>query len=241
MASLTFRATRTGWHGVRTVRVEEPGTTAVVIVWLHDRLAAPEKSAGESRHWLDAADEGKEAADVHAAREFARFFIFGHAGQFDTDIGRELHERKDEDPYPELSQLGLDNEQLLGQLSHEPETLDGDGWDDVRDIGRRVRGLIGQAPDEGEEATGGSDRSAAATGVHRVYTDGSAVPNPGAGGWAVVWTRDGEVVREAGGSAAETTNNRMELQALIEALRMLPEDAGATILSDSELAVRTIN
>ena len=103
-------------------------------------------------------------------------------------------------------------------------------------------GLIGQAPDEGEEATGGAaDRNAAATGVHRVYTDGSAVPNPGAGGSAVVWTRDGEVVREAGGSAAETTNNRMELQALIEALRMLPEDAGATILSDSELAVRTIN
>ena len=78
-------------------------------------------------------------------------------------------------------------------------------------------------------------------GPNRVYTDGSAVPNPGAGGWGVVWTRGNDIVREAGGAAANTTNNRMELQALIEAFALLPADADATIYSDSQLAVRTAN
>lgn len=76
---------------------------------------------------------------------------------------------------------------------------------------------------------------------YRLYTDGSAVPNPGRGGWAVVWTRNDALLRVATGSAAETTNNRMELQALIEALSMLPDQTEACIFSDSQLAVRTVN
>lgn len=74
-----------------------------------------------------------------------------------------------------------------------------------------------------------------------MFTDGSAVPNPGPGGWGVVWVVDDEVVAERAGRAADTTNNRMELMALIEAVKLVPEGTTATLYSDSNLAVRTIN
>ena len=73
-----------------------------------------------------------------------------------------------------------------------------------------------------------------------VFTDGSAVPNPGPGGWGVVWVEDGRIVRQAHGHDPNTTNNRMELRALIEAFTMLPADAEIDVLSDSELSVNTI-
>ena len=73
-----------------------------------------------------------------------------------------------------------------------------------------------------------------------VFTDGSAVPNPGPGGWGVVWVENGRIVRQAHGHEPNTTNNRMELRALIEAFTMLPADAGIDVLSDSELCVNTI-
>ena len=73
-----------------------------------------------------------------------------------------------------------------------------------------------------------------------VFTDGSAVPNPGPGGWGVVWVEDGRVVRQAHGHEPHTTNNRMELRALIEGFTMLPADAEIDVLSDSELCVNTI-
>jgi ribonuclease HI len=50
-----------------------------------------------------------------------------------------------------------------------------------------------------------------------VYTDGGCIGNPGAGGWAFVIV-DGEYRRERSGGEAHTTNNRMELSAVIEAL-----------------------
>lgn len=73
-----------------------------------------------------------------------------------------------------------------------------------------------------------------------VFTDGSAVPNPGPGGWGVVWVQDGEVRDQAYGKEPGTTNNRMELAALIEAFRMLPEDSQVTVHTDSRLCVDTI-
>lgn len=73
-----------------------------------------------------------------------------------------------------------------------------------------------------------------------VFTDGSAIPNPGPGGWGVVWVEQGRIVREAHGAEDDTTNNRMELQALIEAYRMLPEDAEIAVHTDSRLCVDTI-
>ena len=74
-----------------------------------------------------------------------------------------------------------------------------------------------------------------------VFTDGSAVPNPGPGGWGAVWVRDDEVVDKASGRDPDTTNNRMELRALIEGVRLVPEGTSAVLWSDSNLAVRTIN
>ena len=76
--------------------------------------------------------------------------------------------------------------------------------------------------------------------VSGVFTDGSAVPNPGPGGWGVVWVEDGAVVSKAHGHEPDTTNNRMELRALIEAFKMLPGNSAVDVHSDSQLCVNTI-
>ena len=55
-----------------------------------------------------------------------------------------------------------------------------------------------------------------------------------------MYVRDGAIVAEAHGAEPDTTNNRMELTALIEALKLVPEGTAATVYSDSNLAVRTI-
>ncbi|MHA3976377.1 ribonuclease HI [Halovulum sp. GXIMD14794] len=69
------------------------------------------------------------------------------------------------------------------------------------------------------------------------YTDGACSGNPGPGGWGVVMqARDGERVikeRELSGGEAQTTNNRMELTAAIEALRALGRPTAVRIVTDS--------
>lgn len=84
-------------------------------------------------------------------------------------------------------------------------------------------------------AGGGNDPSSG------VFTDGSAVPNPGEGGWGAVYVLDGSVVGEASGYGGETTNNRMELTALIEAVGLVPVGVQTKVYSDSKLSVQTIN
>lgn len=74
-----------------------------------------------------------------------------------------------------------------------------------------------------------------------VFTDGSCQPNPGPGGWGYVWVRDGKVLAQGHGHDPNTTNNRMELTALLEALSVLPPDAEEVIFSDSRLCVQTLN
>jgi ribonuclease HI len=56
-----------------------------------------------------------------------------------------------------------------------------------------------------------------------------------------VYVIDGVVVGEASGSDSETTNNRMELMALIAAASLVPKGTPTTVHSDSNLAVRTVN
>ena len=73
-----------------------------------------------------------------------------------------------------------------------------------------------------------------------VFTDGSSVPNPGPGGWGVVYVVDDEIIAERHGHDPDTTNNRMELTALLEALDVIPAGTPMTVYSDSSLAVRTI-
>ncbi len=69
------------------------------------------------------------------------------------------------------------------------------------------------------------------------YTDGACSGNPGPGGWGVLMIakRDGEVLKESEfcGGAPETTNNRMELQAAIEALDALTRRSSIKIITDS--------
>ena len=74
-----------------------------------------------------------------------------------------------------------------------------------------------------------------------VFTDGSCEGNPGPGGWGFVWVENDEIRKQGSGTDPATTNNRMELTALIEAYRALPADATATVYSDSELCVKTVN
>lgn len=65
-----------------------------------------------------------------------------------------------------------------------------------------------------------------------IYTDGACSGNPGPGGWGAILMYGGHQ-KEISGFAAETTNNRMELTAAIEALKMLKESCGVTLYSDS--------
>jgi len=74
-----------------------------------------------------------------------------------------------------------------------------------------------------------------------VCTDGACEGNPGPGGWGFVWVEEDRIVAEKHGSDRATTNNRMELTALVEALRALPSDARTIVFSDSELCVKTVN
>lgn len=74
-----------------------------------------------------------------------------------------------------------------------------------------------------------------------IFTDGSAIPNPGPGGWAAVKVVNGAVVAEVSGSDPDTTNNRMELTAIAQAMSLVDEGEAAVIYTDSNLAVRTLN
>lgn len=73
-----------------------------------------------------------------------------------------------------------------------------------------------------------------------IFTDGSCQPNPGPGGWGAVWVDDNQIIAERHGAEPYTTNNRMELTAMIAGLEMAPEDEEITIYSDSNLVVNTL-
>lgn len=66
-----------------------------------------------------------------------------------------------------------------------------------------------------------------------IYTDGGSEPNPGPGGWAALLIAENGTELEISGAAPETTNNRMELTAAIEALRALSRPCAVTLHTDS--------
>ncbi len=72
------------------------------------------------------------------------------------------------------------------------------------------------------------------------FTDGAAEPNPGPGGWGVVYVVDNRVVAEECGHEPHTTNNRMELVALIAGCRLVPPNTPSVLYTDSELCVNTV-
>ena len=65
-----------------------------------------------------------------------------------------------------------------------------------------------------------------------IFTDGACSGNPGPGGWGAI-LRFGEATRELNGGAEETTNNRMELTAAIEALNALTRPCDVVLTTDS--------
>ncbi len=73
-----------------------------------------------------------------------------------------------------------------------------------------------------------------------VFTDGSCAGNPGPGGWGAVLVRDGQVVHESHGFDPETTNNRMELEAMIAGLGFVEPGESVDVYTDSKLVVDTL-
>lgn len=73
-----------------------------------------------------------------------------------------------------------------------------------------------------------------------IYTDGACSGNPGKGGWGAVLIYNG-VEKEICGSDRNTTNNRMELTAVIEALKALKEPCSVTLTTDSKYVCDAIN
>ena len=65
-----------------------------------------------------------------------------------------------------------------------------------------------------------------------IFTDGACSGNPGAGGWGAI-LRYNDIEKELSGGEAETTNNRMELTAVISALSALKEPCNITLYTDS--------
>jgi len=76
-----------------------------------------------------------------------------------------------------------------------------------------------------------------------IYTDGSSLGNPGPGGWGTVVVEKSKIIMELGGFAKQTTNNRMELQAVIEALKhmhKIHKEDTVTIYADSAYVLNGI-
>lgn len=69
-----------------------------------------------------------------------------------------------------------------------------------------------------------------------IYTDGGCSGNPGPGGWAFAVSENGKLVTTSSGGDAQTTNNKMELTAVINALRFALDkgEREVTILTDSQ-------
>lgn len=72
-----------------------------------------------------------------------------------------------------------------------------------------------------------------------IYTDGACRGNPGKGGWGAILVYGG-VEKELSGGERETTNNRMELTAVISALSALRERCEVTLTSDSKYVIDAI-
>jgi len=82
-----------------------------------------------------------------------------------------------------------------------------------------------------------------------IYTDGSCIGNPGPGGWASLFldSSQNKILKKISGKNISTTNNRMEMTAVIKAIQYMqknfiaPEKYKIIIHSDSSLIVQTIN
>ena len=74
----------------------------------------------------------------------------------------------------------------------------------------------------------------------KLFSDGSCLGNPGAGGWAYI-VQYGDALKKASGAEAMTTNNQMELTAAIMGLSALKQPCRVELFTDSEYVVKAIN
>ena len=72
-----------------------------------------------------------------------------------------------------------------------------------------------------------------------LYTDGSCIGNPGPGGWASIIIIN-DIKTTLSGSDEETTNNKMEITAVIKGLEQFPENSSVKIFTDSEYVINTM-
>ncbi len=72
-----------------------------------------------------------------------------------------------------------------------------------------------------------------------LYTDGSCLSNPGPGGWCAILVY-GDYEKMISGGESETTNNRMELTAILEGLKALKEPCEVVLTSDSKYALDSL-
>lgn len=73
-----------------------------------------------------------------------------------------------------------------------------------------------------------------------IYTDGACSGNPGPGGWGAILMYN-EVSKEISGANKDTTNNIMEITAVLEALKLLKEQCEVKVYSDSAYVVNAFN
>ena len=74
----------------------------------------------------------------------------------------------------------------------------------------------------------------------KIFSDGSSLGNPGAGGWGTLLKYNNKT-KELSGSQNNTTNNRMELLGVIKGLEALKEPCNVEVISDSTYVVKAIN
>jgi len=74
----------------------------------------------------------------------------------------------------------------------------------------------------------------------KIFSDGSSLGNPGAGGWGTLLKYNNQI-KELSGSQNNTTNNRMELLGVIKGLEALKEPCNVEVISDSTYVVKAIN
>lgn len=72
-----------------------------------------------------------------------------------------------------------------------------------------------------------------AQGAIHIYTDGACLRNPGPGGWGAYMVDEAGTTLEISGGDPDTTNNRMEMMAVIEALEGLPDRCRVVLFTDS--------
>ena len=75
----------------------------------------------------------------------------------------------------------------------------------------------------------------------KIYTDGACSGNPGKGGWAAVIVEKNVNQTSISGSEKKTTNNRMEMIAVIEALKLIKSDCEISLYTDSKYVMDGVN